>query len=71
MAEIIRQNGGQASGQLRTTRPTGTGPKLLVQQAVDDFGHLDIVVNNAGILRDAMLFSMKEEDFDLRRPGAT
>ncbi len=36
----------------------------LVQQAIDNFGRLDIVVNNAGILRDRMIFNMTEEDWD-------
>ena len=36
----------------------------LVAQAAGEFGRLDIVVNNAGILRDRMLFSMTEEEFD-------
>ena len=36
----------------------------LVALAAGEFGHLDIVVNNAGILRDRMLFSMAEEEFD-------
>jgi NAD(P)-dependent dehydrogenase (short-subunit alcohol dehydrogenase family) len=36
----------------------------LVQRAVDTFGDLDIVVNNAGILRDRMLVSMSEDEFD-------
>ena len=38
--------------------------KGMIQQAVDEFGKLDIVVNNAGILRDRMLFNMTEEEFD-------
>ena len=33
--------------------------------AVDAFGHLDVLVNNAGILRDRMLVSMSEEEWDL------
>lgn len=37
----------------------------LVRTAVDTFGRLDIVVNNAGVLRDRMLFSMSDEDWDL------
>lgn len=36
----------------------------LVNQTIDEFGHLDIVVNNAGILRDAMSFNMTEDDWD-------
>ena len=36
----------------------------LVQQAIDNFGRLDIVVNNAGILRDRMIFNMTEDDWD-------
>ena len=33
-------------------------------QPVDTFGGLDVLVNNAGILRDRMLFSMTEEEWD-------
>jgi NAD(P)-dependent dehydrogenase (short-subunit alcohol dehydrogenase family) len=36
----------------------------MVQQALDTFGRLDIVVNNAGILRDKMIFNMTEEEWD-------
>jgi NAD(P)-dependent dehydrogenase (short-subunit alcohol dehydrogenase family) len=36
----------------------------MVAQAIDTFGGLDIVINNAGILRDRMLFSMTESDWD-------
>ncbi len=36
----------------------------LIQQAVDTFGRLDVLVNNAGILRDRMLFSMTEQEWD-------
>src|SRR2546430_8803212 len=38
--------------------------KRIVQCALDTFGKLDIVVNNAGILRDRMIFNMAEEDWD-------
>jgi 3-oxoacyl-[acyl-carrier protein] reductase len=37
----------------------------LVATALDRFGGLHIVVNNAGVLRDRMLFSMSDEDWDL------
>ncbi len=36
----------------------------LVQQAIDEFGHLDAVVNNAGILRDRTLVKMTPEEWD-------
>ncbi len=35
----------------------------MVEQAVQEFGGLDIVVNNAGILRDRIFHKMAEEDF--------
>ena len=43
---------------------TWDGGKALVDQAVDVFGGLDVVVNNAGILRDRMLVNMSEEEWD-------
>lgn len=36
----------------------------IVQTALETFGRIDIVVNNAGILRDRMLFKMSEEEWD-------
>jgi len=38
---------------------------LIVQTALETFGSLDIVVNNAGVTRDRMLFNMSDEEFDL------
>ncbi len=38
--------------------------KRMIDQAVDTFGGLDILINNAGILRDRMVFSMSESDWD-------
>lgn len=40
------------------------GAKALVDQAIEVFGGLDVVVNNAGILRDRMLVNMSEEEWD-------
>ncbi|MWA00905.1 SDR family NAD(P)-dependent oxidoreductase [Actinomadura sp. LD22] len=40
------------------------GAGRLVRQAVEEFGGLDVLVNNAGILRDRMVFSMTERDWD-------
>ena len=36
----------------------------LVKQAIEKFGKIDVLVNNAGITRDNLIMRMKEEDFD-------
>src|SRR5690606_31210718 len=36
----------------------------LVAAAVEEFGRLDVLVTNAGILRDRVLWKMSDEDFD-------
>jgi NAD(P)-dependent dehydrogenase (short-subunit alcohol dehydrogenase family) len=40
------------------------GAEALINLAIEHFGDLDIVVNNAGILRDRMLVNMTEEEWD-------
>jgi NAD(P)-dependent dehydrogenase (short-subunit alcohol dehydrogenase family) len=40
------------------------GARRLVQTAIDSFGRLDVLVNNAGILRDRMIFNMEPEEWD-------
>ncbi len=36
----------------------------MVKQAIEKFGKIDVLINNAGITRDNLLMRMKEEDFD-------
>ena len=43
---------------------TWDGAKALVDQAISEYGTLDIVVNNAGILRDAFIAGMDESQWD-------
>jgi NAD(P)-dependent dehydrogenase (short-subunit alcohol dehydrogenase family) len=43
---------------------TMAGGARIVETAVDHFGRIDIVVNNAGIVRDRMVFNMTEEEWD-------
>jgi NAD(P)-dependent dehydrogenase (short-subunit alcohol dehydrogenase family) len=38
--------------------------KQMIEQAVDTYGQLDVLINNAGILRDRMLVNMTEEEWD-------
>ena len=40
------------------------GGQRLINQALDTYGRLDILVCNAGILRDRMIFSLSEDDWD-------
>jgi len=40
------------------------GARHMIEQALDEWGKLDVVVNNAGILRDRMLVNMSEEEWD-------
>jgi NAD(P)-dependent dehydrogenase (short-subunit alcohol dehydrogenase family) len=59
----IKKNGGQAVANGESVADFKAA-KRIVECALDTFGKLNIVVNNAGILRDRMIFNMGEEDWD-------
>ena len=62
-AEEIRGFGGEAAVVPGDVGERSTADDL-VATAVETFGRLDIVVNNAGITRDRMLFNLSDDDFD-------
>src|SRR4051794_24593740 len=63
VVEEIRAAGGDAAANTDDIS-TWAGGESIVRQAIDAFGGLDVVINNAGILRDRMLFSMTEAEWD-------
>lgn len=63
-AEEIRSRGGEAAVVAGDVGERSTADAL-VAAAVDGFGRLDVVVNNAGITRDRMLFNMSDDEWDL------
>ncbi len=60
----IEALGAKATAVVAPVGPTETA-KQLVAAAVETFGRLDILVTNAGVLRDTVLWKMSDEDFDL------
>jgi NAD(P)-dependent dehydrogenase (short-subunit alcohol dehydrogenase family) len=63
VVDEIRALGGQAIANTDSVSDW-VGAQRLIGTAVDEFGRLDVLVNNAGILRDRMLVNMSEAEFD-------
>jgi NAD(P)-dependent dehydrogenase (short-subunit alcohol dehydrogenase family) len=61
---LIRDAGGEAVANTADVSDWDAAATL-VETAVDAFGRLDVLVNNAGILRDRMIVSMTEEEWDI------
>jgi NAD(P)-dependent dehydrogenase (short-subunit alcohol dehydrogenase family) len=64
--QVVREitaGGGRAVANYESVASMAGGQRI-VQSAIDAFGRIDIVVNNAGILRDRMIFNMTEEEWD-------
>jgi NAD(P)-dependent dehydrogenase (short-subunit alcohol dehydrogenase family) len=63
VADEITAAGGEAVANTDDIS-SWAGAERLIRQAVDTFGGIDVVVNNAGILRDRMIVTMTEQDWD-------
>jgi 3-oxoacyl-[acyl-carrier protein] reductase len=63
VVEEIRAKGGQALADHGDVADWDDA-RAMVHRGIDEWGRLDVVVNNAGFMRDRMLFSMTEDEFD-------
>ncbi|MCB1270942.1 MAG: SDR family oxidoreductase [Microthrixaceae bacterium] len=61
--DIINERGGNAVANYADVSDPEQA-EAMIAQATGDLGRLDIVVNNAGIVRDGSIFNMSVEDFD-------
>jgi NAD(P)-dependent dehydrogenase (short-subunit alcohol dehydrogenase family) len=59
----IKKAGGEAVAN-HDSVASMAGGQSIIKTCVAAFGRIDIVVNNAGILRDRMIFNMSEEEWD-------
>ncbi len=63
VAATIRQHGGRAIASYDDVADFAAAEHL-IETAVREFGAIDVLVNNAGILRDRMIFNMSEAEWD-------
>jgi NAD(P)-dependent dehydrogenase (short-subunit alcohol dehydrogenase family) len=63
VADEIKGMGGEAVANYDNVADW-EGAQRMVNQAIETFGELDILINNAGILRDRTIFNMSEEEWD-------
>ncbi len=61
--DIIHERGGEAVANYDDVADF-EGAGRMVRQAADAYGQLDVLVNNAGIVRDSAIWNMTEADFD-------
>ena len=63
VAEAVKAGGSQAS-VVQADVARSADVERLVQAALNAFGRIDVLVNNAGITRDTLLMRMSEDDWD-------
>jgi len=63
VVEEIRARGGRAVANYDSVADFRAAQNI-IETAVREFGRIDVLVNNAGILRDRMIFNMTEEEWD-------
>jgi NAD(P)-dependent dehydrogenase (short-subunit alcohol dehydrogenase family) len=61
--KLIESRGGEAEPNYADVADFDQAGEM-VRQAVDTWGQLDVLVNNAGIVRDSVIWNMTETDFD-------
>jgi multifunctional beta-oxidation protein len=61
VVEEIRKAGGKAAANYDSVE----NGEAIIDTAIKNFGRVDILINNAGILRDVSFKNMKDQDWDL------
>jgi NAD(P)-dependent dehydrogenase (short-subunit alcohol dehydrogenase family) len=63
VVDEIRKEGGEALANVDSIAERQSAERI-IQSAVDTYGRIDCVINNAGILRDRMFWNMSDDEFD-------
>ncbi|MDD4803307.1 MAG: SDR family NAD(P)-dependent oxidoreductase [Syntrophomonas sp.] len=63
VTQEIKEAGGEATANYNNVAGFNESQKI-VEQAINNYGKIDVLVNNAGIVRDRILFKMSESEWD-------
>ncbi len=66
VVDEIKAAGGQAAASFRSIAEWDSAHGI-IQDVLDAFGRIDVVVNNAGVLRDVIFHKMEQKDWDIVR----